>query len=1144
MDMSKLPKIRDEERESQFGYVHGVSGPVVTATAMAGAAMYELVRVGHSELVGEIIRLEGDMATIQVYEETSGVSVGDPVLRTGKPLSVELGPGIMGHITGGDIYGMVYENSLIKHKIMLPPKNRGTVTYVAPPGSYDVNDVVMELEFEGVKEKFTMVQVWPVRQVRPVTEKLPANHPLLTGQRVLDALFPCVQGGTTAIPGAFGCGKTVISQSLSKYSNSDVIIYVGCGERGNEMSEVLRDFPELTMEVDGKTESIMKRTALVANTSNMPVAAREASIYTGITLSEYFRDMGYNVSMMADSTSRWAEALREISGRLAEMPADSGYPAYLGARLASFYERAGRVKCLGNPEREGSVSIVGAVSPPGGDFSDPVTSATLGIVQVFWGLDKKLAQRKHFPSVNWLISYSKYTRALDEYYDKHFPEFVPLRTKAKEILQEEEDLAEIVQLVGKASLAETDKITLEVAKLIKDDFLQQNGYTPYDRFCPFYKTVGILSNMIAFYDMARHAVETTAQSDNKITWAMIREHMGEILYRISSMKFKDPVKDGEPKIKAEYAQLLEDMQTHMLTHARAAAHLAREWRCAHWSQRHGFSTYLKSSSSSRRREQMDQVSSRSGVGSDDIVDEASQVDESSDEGESSDPQGQCLAAPQAPLPTYKQRYEEFKKLFKELPESERLIVDYPCALQRDFLHQGRLYLSENWLCFHSAVFRGMKITLMLKDIMVMTKEKTARLIPNAIQISLSTEKYFFTSFSSREKTYKSINHMWQYALVNKHLICEEFWHLVKQHYGHDLGLSHEEMENLPIYVESSMQTSPSTRSGGDDGQGKLERPPSLRLSVAEHGPIEASTPQGKTCLHLSAHRTQPMGMSLAAPLEEQLGQSQMQGRVYINRVFHVSASKMFEMLFTDSSFIRRFMDVRKITNASFNPWEKDPSGNRKRSLNYTITISNPLIGKFSTATENQTMYKESREGQYYHVESEVYTHDVPYHDYFYTQNQYYITRSSRRKCRLRVSTDVKYKKQPWGLIKSFITKNSWSGIEDYFRQLGPIEMKGSHRLSTTTIVAGMSLILLILTLLNLGLFFKLWAMEDVAHRIQLSTKHRMRERSEASFATEYGPKQGHGYKTREEVLLLKTVLQDSINLLDQVGQSALKWRMN
>ncbi|KAI8505388.1 V-type proton ATPase catalytic subunit A, partial [Branchiostoma belcheri] len=768
--MEKLPKIKDAEKEGQFGYVYAVSGPVVTAERMAGSAMYELVRVGHSELVGEIIRLENDMATIQVYEETSGVTVGDPVLRTGKPLSVELGPGILGnifdgiqrplkdicdltqsiyiprgvntpalsrtvkwdfkpqagvklsavlssgtsnlrlelsiyiprgvntpalsrtvkwdfkpqagvkvgsHITGGDIYGIVHENTLIKHKLLLPSKAHGTVTYIAEPGNYDINcddsipegmtryyghvsltsrsksrrvhsvnkvDGVnrkfgtefdgerekfsmLQTEFDGEREKFSMLQVWPVRQMRPVSEKLAANFPLLTGQRVLDALFPCVQGGTTAIPGAFGCGKTVISQSVSKYSNSDVIVYVGCGERGNEMSEVLRDFPELSIEIDGVVESIMKRTALVANTSNMPVAAREASIYTGITLSEYFRDMGYNVSMMADSTSRWAEALREISGRLAEMPADSGYPAYLGARLASFYERAGRVKCLGNPEREGSVSIIGAVSPPGGDFSDPVTSATLGIVQVvsppgsdfsdpvtsatlgivqvvsppggdfsdpvtsatlgivqvvsppggdfsdpvtsatlgivqvFWGLDKKLAQRKHFPSINWIISHSKYMRALEEYYDKHFPEFVPLRTKCKEILQEEEDLSEIVQLVGKGSLAETDKITLEVARLIKDDFLQQNGYTAYDRFCPFYKTVGMIQNLLAFYDMARHAVETTAQSENKITWAIIRDNMGDILYRLSSMKFKDPVKDGEAKIKAEYAQLYEDMQT-------------------------------------------------------------------------------------------------------------------------------------------------------------------------------------------------------------------------------------------------------------------------------------------------------------------------------------------------------------------------------------------------------------------------------------------------------------------------------------------------------------------------------------------------------------------------------------------------------
>merc|ERR1719291_1209528 len=449
---------------------------------------------------------------------------------------------------------------------MLPPKARGTVTYIAPPGNYTVNDKILETEFDGQKTEYTLKQVWPVRQPRPVTDKLPANHPLLTGQRVLDGLFPCVQGGTCAVPGAFGCGKTVISQSLSKYSNSDVIVYVGCGERGNEMAEVLCDFPELTMTIKnerGQDEEvgIMKRTTLVANTSNMPVAAREASIYTGITLSEYFRDMGHDVSMMADSTSRWAEALREISGRLAEMPADSGYPAYLGARLASFYERAGKVTCLGNPDRNGSVSIVGAVSPPGGDFSDPVTSATLGIVQVFWGLDKKLAQRKHFPSVNWLISYSKYTRALDDYYEKNFPDFVALRTKVAEILQEEEDLSEIVQLVGKASLAETDKITLEVAKLLKDDFLQQNGYSSYDRYCPFYKTVGMLKNIVAFYDLARHAVESTAQSDNKITWNVIREAMSQTMYQLASMKFKDPQKDGEEKIKADYEELHEAMST-------------------------------------------------------------------------------------------------------------------------------------------------------------------------------------------------------------------------------------------------------------------------------------------------------------------------------------------------------------------------------------------------------------------------------------------------------------------------------------------------------------------------------------------------------------------------------------------------------
>jgi len=363
-----------------------------------------------------------------------------------------------------------------------------------------------------------------------------------------------VQGGTTAIPGAFGCGKTVISQAISKFSNSDVIIYVGCGERGNEMAEVLMDFPELSIEINGKEEPIMKRTALVANTSNMPVAAREASIYTGITLSEYFRDQGKNVAMMADSTSRWAEALREISGRLAEMPADSGYPAYLGAKLASFYERAGKAACIGSPTREGTVTIVGAVSPPGGDFSDPVTTATLGIVQVFWGLDKKLAQRKHFPSVNWNISYSKYTSVLNQYYQKDDAAFIDVRNKAKDILQKEDELAEIVQLVGKSALGEGDKVTLDCAKLIKDDFLQQNGISAYDRYCPFYKTKGMLRNMILYYDLAQKAVE-----HGESTWAKARNQTEDVWYALSRMKFEDPA-DGQDAMLQNYKNLYDEIQ--------------------------------------------------------------------------------------------------------------------------------------------------------------------------------------------------------------------------------------------------------------------------------------------------------------------------------------------------------------------------------------------------------------------------------------------------------------------------------------------------------------------------------------------------------------------------------------------------------
>merc|ERR1711988_1131544 len=550
--------LNEDIKESEFGKISKVSGPVVIAMDMQGSAMYEVVRVGHQRLVGEIVKLEGETATIQVYEETSGLMVGDPVERTGHALSVELGPGVMNNIfdgiqrpleaiantrkeagesedldvfiprgvsvtalsrtkqweftpvpgmmegskiAGGDVYATIPESVVMKHKLMCEPDHSGVIKYIAAPGNYTLEDTVLTVEKpDGSCQDMKMYQVWSVRRPRPVAEKLAADHPLITGQRVLDAVFPSVQGGTCAIPGAFGCGKTVISQSLSKFSNSDAIIYVGCGERGNEMAELITD-PNVT------EAPIMKRTCVVANTSNMPVAAREASIYTGITLAEYYRDMGLNVAMMADSTSRWAEALREISGRLAEMPADSGYPAYLAARLASFYERSGRVSCMGSPEREGSVTIVGAVSPPGGDFSDPVTAATLGIVQVFWGLDKKLAQRKHFPSVNRLISYSKYIRSLEGYYEQAFPEFMSFRTKFKEILQEEEDLSEIVQLVGKSSLAESDKVTLEIAKLIRDDFLQQNGFTEYDKKCPFYKTVWMLRNMILFYDLAQRCVE-------------------------------------------------------------------------------------------------------------------------------------------------------------------------------------------------------------------------------------------------------------------------------------------------------------------------------------------------------------------------------------------------------------------------------------------------------------------------------------------------------------------------------------------------------------------------------------------------------------------------------------------------------------
>lgn len=566
-----------------------VSGPLCVADKMSGCGMYELVRVGHFGLIGEVIKLVGDTASIQCYEDTSGVTIGDPVERTGAPLQVELGPGIMNNIfdgiqrplesiykqvnsvfiprgiatqpldhekkwefipsdvqvgdilAGGDIYGTVDENQLINHKIMVPPNVQGRVKSIVGKGMYTLDDVIMVLEDPtnpNLTKDLFLSHMWPVRRPRMCQEKLPARNPLLTGQRVLDSLFPSVLGGTCCIPGAFGCGKTVISQALSKHSNSECIIYVGCGERGNEMAEVLEEFPELETVVDGESIPIMNRTCLVANTSNMPVAAREASIYTGITLAEYFRDMGLEVAMLADSTSRWAEALREISGRLGEMPGDGGYPAYLGTRLAFFYERAGRVRCLGSPERFGSVTIVGAVSPPGGDFADPVTASTLSIVQVFWGLDKKLAQKKHFPSVNWNISFSKYERALKKYWteqdDQRLKEIPELVGTFKQILQDEKSLQEIVQLVGRDSLAEDDKVKLDVAACIREDYLQQNGFSVEDYTCPIQKTRGMLKCIVKFYEYAMKAVNLKVEP--RITWSRIRNQCADTWYRLSIMK--------------------------------------------------------------------------------------------------------------------------------------------------------------------------------------------------------------------------------------------------------------------------------------------------------------------------------------------------------------------------------------------------------------------------------------------------------------------------------------------------------------------------------------------------------------------------------------------------------------------------------
>ena len=528
-----------------MGKIVKVSGPLVVATGLEEANMADVVRVGEQRLIGEILTMTGGSASIQVYEETSGLGPGAEVVTTGAPLSVELGPGLIENIydgiqrplevikqtvgtnnlprgvevpaldrekkwsfvptvkvgdkvVGGDVIGTVQETDSILHKIMIPPKMEGTIAAIEG-GEYTVTDTVGQLELsDGTRKPLSLMQKWPVRVGRPYKHKYPPIKPLSSGQRIVDTLFPVAKGGTAAIPGPFGSGKTVMQHALAKWSDVDLVVYIGCGERGNEMTDVLREFPEL---IDPRTgQSLMKRTVLIANTSDMPVAAREASIYTGITIAEYFRDMGYDVAVIADSTSRWAEALREMSGRLEEMPGEEGYPAYLASRLSQFYERAGSVSCLGTDERRGSLTAVGAVSPPGGDLSEPVSQATMRIVKVFWALDASLAYRRHFPAINWLNSYSLYLDSLRPWYDENLGKsFLANREWAMSVLQEEASLNEIVQLVGKDSLSAKDQITLETAKMIREDFLQQNSFVDIDSFSE-YDRQGRMLQMILDYD--------------------------------------------------------------------------------------------------------------------------------------------------------------------------------------------------------------------------------------------------------------------------------------------------------------------------------------------------------------------------------------------------------------------------------------------------------------------------------------------------------------------------------------------------------------------------------------------------------------------------------------------------------------------
>ena len=556
------------------GIIKKVAGPLVIASNMRDANMYDVVRVSDERLIGEIIEMHGDEASVQVYEETSGLKPGGPVESTGVPLSVELGPGLIGgifdgiqrplesimkkagtnlargvevaaldrekkwefkpvvnigdYVEQGDIIGTVQETDVVEQKIMLPYGMKGKVKKIEQ-GSFTIQEVVAILEDEEGKEiNVTMLQRWPVRNGRPYKQKLSPKMPLMTGQRVIDTLFPVAKGGVAAVPGPFGSGKTVVQHQLAKWADADIVVYIGCGERGNEMTDVLNEFPEL---VDPKTgKSLMERTVLIANTSDMPVAAREASIYVGITIAEYFRDMGYSVALMADSTSRWAEALREMSGRLEEMPGEEGYPAYLGSRLAQFYERAGLVYSLGQEPRQGALSVIGAVSPPGGDISEPVSQATLRIVKVFWGLDANLAYRRHFPAINWLTSYSLYTDSLANWFTTEVDEsWMELRARIILLLHEESELEEIVKLVGMDALSSGDRLKLEVARSIREDFLHQVAFHEVDTYTSAKKQFKMMNLILAFYDEALDALDKNVKID-KLVKMPIREKIGRFKY--------------------------------------------------------------------------------------------------------------------------------------------------------------------------------------------------------------------------------------------------------------------------------------------------------------------------------------------------------------------------------------------------------------------------------------------------------------------------------------------------------------------------------------------------------------------------------------------------------------------------------------